>query len=153
EREGVLVGEVPGVAGELALDAVGDAGGTEETQRALTRGEQPPELVEAHEVIHVGVRHEDRPDRQQHAARGAVDAPEVDENGAPLPAQRDEQRRIAGLSVQQARAQRGLRHGEYSREVRVRVPPRWHYHRWSLARHSRYTRAVRDEVERTRGRS
>jgi hypothetical protein len=61
-------------------------------------------------VIHVGVGDEHGLDRQQHGARRAIDPAEIDQHGTALPAQRDQQRRITGLPVQQARAQRGLGH-------------------------------------------
>ena len=77
DPEDVLVGEVPRVAGELPLHAVGDAGGPVQAQRRVPGEEEAQELVEAHEVVHVGVRHEHGLDREQHRRGRAVDAAEV----------------------------------------------------------------------------
>src|SRR5262249_14693074 len=139
QGEGVLFGEVPGVAGELSLHAVGDAGGTEEPERALTGEEQPQELVEAHEVGHVRVRAEVRLDGKERGPGRAIDAAQVDQQGTPLPAQRDEQRGVSCLSVQQARAKRGLGHRDIlGRRLRARQPGGTSWY-WTVVMAPRYT--------------
>ena len=124
DREGVLVGQVPHIAGELARYAVRQARGPVEAERRVTGEEETEELVEAHEVVHVGVRHENGLDGQEERPGHPVDAPEVEQQGAPLPAQGDEEGGIAGLPVQQAGPE-GRFHGRRdSREAPRRAPAR-----------------------------
>ena len=99
EREGIARGQVPGIARELAANVVDQPRRPAERQLAIPRQRQPQQLIEPHEMVHVGVRDAHVREPQAVAGAQAIDAAEIEEQRVTLPPQRDVERRVLERAV------------------------------------------------------
>jgi hypothetical protein len=81
---GIVLDQVPGERGELVPDLLDESLRAVERQRSLPAQAHAQQTVETHEVIHVGMRHEDVARPQQLARRQSRDVPQVEQQRAPL---------------------------------------------------------------------
>ena len=117
EREGIARGQVPGIARELAANVVDQPRRPAERQLAIPRQRQPQQLIEPHEMVHVGVRDAHVREAQAVPRAQAVDAAEIEEERVALPAQCDVQCRVLKRPVHEHRPKARL-HGAVSYRTR-----------------------------------
>lgn len=86
-------------------DVLDDAGRTEQPERALAAHQDPQQLVEADEVVDVGVGDEYVAEPQQLARAQGVQVAEVEQHGAAFEHAVDVERRIAEAAVDQMRVE------------------------------------------------
>jgi hypothetical protein len=103
EVDGVVLDQVPGERRELVFHLVDEPLRPVQRERSIPAEAGPQQAVETHEVVHVGVRHEHVAGAQQLARRDRRDVAQVEEQGAALEQDVDEQRRVAERPVDQAR--------------------------------------------------
>src|SRR5436309_2868977 len=104
---GIVLHQVPGIRGELVLDLRHEALRPEEVHRRLASepDAQPP--VEAHEVIHVAVAHENMRQPQELARGERREIAQVEQQGALLEQDVDVQTRVAERRIDQRRLEDG----------------------------------------------
>ena len=98
---GVVPHQIPGVAGEFPFHIGQKAGRAEEAEVFFTAEKQPQKMVEAEEVVHVGVGHEHMADLEGLSGGEGVKIPEIEEEGALLEQKGDEEGWIPKGAVDQ----------------------------------------------------
>ena len=80
----VTADEIPGIGGEAVLDLRQKPGRAEEPHLEAASEAETQQPVEAHEMIHVGVRHEHVAQAQDLARGQQPDVAQIEKHGAPL---------------------------------------------------------------------
>src|SRR5262249_59817890 len=108
DHQRVILGQVPRVAGEASTDTSEEIFGPMDVQDRVPRQEQPQQVIETHEVVHVRVRNERVGDLQDVTRLHPPKPAEIELKSSPLPAQADEQTRVAEGAIHEAWEQGGL---------------------------------------------
>jgi hypothetical protein len=119
-RHLVAMHHVPRVGAQLVLDLVGEARPAPQHETADPAKAECEQVVEAGEVVHVGVTDERVADAQQQARRQVLDVTEVEQQRAAFVAHVDDEARLQAGRVDKARVERGS-HGARREAVEVRV--------------------------------
>jgi hypothetical protein len=100
--DAVILDEVPGVGRKAMPDVLDEVGGPEQRERAWSAQADPQQSVETHEMIHVGMRHEDVT-RPQDLARGqGGDVAQVEQERSAIKLHVHEQARVREWPVDEA---------------------------------------------------
>ena len=97
----VVVDEVPAVGGETMADLGDETGGAIEVELLLPAEAEAKEMIEADEVVDVGVGDEDMAGAQELARREGVEGAEIEEEGAAAEEEVDEDPGIVEGGVDQ----------------------------------------------------